>query len=115
MAVITMAELDRLFRLKRGTANALRRKGVFEAEQVMGRLWAVEQQDLSQVGAAILAFMSNPGDEDEPTVSVLAASMRLKLAQSTIYNLIRLGKLKTVPVPRGRIFVTAAVPATPVP
>lgn len=102
-----MAELDRKLRLKRGTANALRRKGVFEAEQIMGRLWAIDSEEFDRVANAIAGYRSGP-ESDEPTVTVLAASMRLKVAQYTVYNLVRLGRLITVPVPNGRIHITVA-------
>jgi phosphoribosyl-dephospho-CoA transferase len=107
MSTITMAELDRKLRLRRGTANALRRKGVFEAEQIMGRLWAIDVQEFDRVANAIESYRSGP-ESDEPTVSVLVAAMRLKVANSTIYNLVRLGRLQAVPVPNRRIHVTVS-------
>jgi excisionase family DNA binding protein len=102
---ITMAELDRKLGLSRGTSNALRRKGVFEGTRFMGRLWAVSSEELQAVKDSIEAYRSKP-DFDVPTVTVREAAKRLAVAESTVYNLIRLGRLTTIPVPSGRIHVT---------
>lgn len=100
--MVTMAELDRLLELTRGTASYYRRRGLFKAQVGSKGQWLVREEDLPEVSDLLVQQVMVP----DGFVSVSQASRALRLAKSTIYNQINRGRIKAFRhQATGRLFI----------
>lgn len=100
--MVTMAELDRLLELTRGTASYYRRRGLFKAQVGNKGQWLVREEDLPEVSDLLVQQVMVP----DGFVSVGQAARALRLARSTIYNQINRGRIKAFRhQATGRLFI----------